>query len=156
MLVQALKIPWAFFDDKPSKSRLRNFFKDFGCIILFKIFKGLIRAMNRTYSWPNEERMTTIPPEVPLKKNAHKFVDFRSTLSNLELHAYNTSLHYFWIHEVSKGSYCLVLQPIFWYKLRNTSLIYFAELDQDTISWPKYMRLELRSLYQNIGCDTKQ
>ena len=37
-----------FFDDKPSKRRLKNFFKDFECIILFKTLTGLIRAINRT------------------------------------------------------------------------------------------------------------
>ena len=51
--------PWksktlAFFDDKRSKSGPRNFFKDFGCIILFKTLTGLIRAINRTNSWLNQ------------------------------------------------------------------------------------------------------
>ena len=43
-----------FFDDKPSKSRPRNFFKDFGCIVLFKTLTILIRAIIRLNPWPNQ------------------------------------------------------------------------------------------------------
>ena len=103
--------PWksktlAFFDDKRSKSGPRNFFKDFGCIILFKTLTGLIRAINRTNSWLNqtcrgdkrcqwrkEDHDSSRDP--PKKKNAHmltKCLQSWSTLYELSNALSNTFL----------------------------------------------------------------